>query len=165
MIQESPCTRMSYPEPIRWSSTAGPSRSRNGSRTTISRELPAGSCGSVTVCAVLPRTGAIRRADASGRSGEQVLPANVDTVPPSPEIDELAQYCRFTDCSHETEPGCAVHAAVDCGDLDARRVESHRKLRRENEWIAARSDARLRHERTREIKVMSRAIRAYYRDR
>lgn len=56
-------------------------------------------------------------------------------------------------------------AAVDRGDLDARRVESHRKLRREDEWIAARSDARSRHERTGEIKVMNCAIRAYYRDR
>ena len=40
-----------------------------------------------------------------------------------------------------------------------------RKLRRENEWIAARSDARLRHERNRDARVISRAIRAYYRDR
>jgi len=108
------------------------------------------------------RDSSCRRVGTFGRAGSRRERRHRSAFP---EIDELAQYGRFTDCSHETEPGCAVRAAVDCGDLDARRVESHRKLRRENEWIAARSDARLRHERTREIKVMSRAIRAYYRDR
>ncbi|MEV8194838.1 hypothetical protein AB0P13_22390 [Rhodococcus pyridinivorans] len=103
--------------------------------------------------------------DTPGLRGVGMWDAGAGIASAFPEIDELVRYCRFADCAHETEPGCAVRAAVDRGDLDARRVESHRKLRRENEWIAARSDARLRHERTREIKVMSRAIRAYYRDR
>ncbi|MBS9372153.1 ribosome small subunit-dependent GTPase A [Rhodococcus sp. B50] len=103
--------------------------------------------------------------DTPGLRGVGVWDAGAGIAAAFPEIDELAQHCRFADCAHETEPGCAVRAAVECGDLDARRVESHRKLRRENEWMAARADARLRHERTREAKVMSRAIRAYFRDR
>lgn len=103
--------------------------------------------------------------DTPGLRGVGMWDAGTGIAAAFPEIDELAQHCRFADCVHETEPGCAVRAAVECGDLDARRVESHRKLQRENERIAARSDARLRHERTREIKMMSRAIRAYYRDR
>lgn len=81
------------------------------------------------------------------------------------EIDEHAQHCRFADCAHESEPGCAVRSAVECGDLDARRVENHRKLQRENAWVAVRSDARLRQERTREFKVTSRSLRAFYRER
>ena len=48
-----------------------------------------------------------------------------------PDIDELAKACRFRDCSHDTEPGCAVRAAVDEGRLDAARLDSLRKLRAE----------------------------------
>ncbi|MCD9140662.1 ribosome small subunit-dependent GTPase A [Streptomyces albireticuli] len=62
------------------------------------------------------------------------------------EIDELARGCRFHDCAHTGEPGCAVLAALDSGDLPERRLDSYRKLIRENEWIAARTDARLRAE-------------------
>jgi ribosome biogenesis GTPase / thiamine phosphate phosphatase len=46
------------------------------------------------------------------------------------EIDQLAPACRFHDCRHMREPGCAVIAAVERGALDARRYESYRRLRR-----------------------------------
>lgn len=49
------------------------------------------------------------------------------------EIDALAEDCRFGDCQHESEPGCAVRAAVDNGDIDPRRLRNYRKLLRENE--------------------------------
>ncbi|MFE2101966.1 ribosome small subunit-dependent GTPase A [Streptomyces sp. NPDC059468] len=62
------------------------------------------------------------------------------------EIEELAGQCRFHDCVHESEPGCAVRAAVDSGDLPVRRLDSYRKLMRENQWIVAKTDARLRSE-------------------
>ncbi len=62
------------------------------------------------------------------------------------EIEELAERCRFQDCAHESEPGCAVRSAVDGGDLPVRRLESYRKLLRENRWIVAKTDARLRAE-------------------
>jgi ribosome biogenesis GTPase len=48
-----------------------------------------------------------------------------------PEIDELAGDCRFTDCTHNVEPGCAVLSAVESGDLDPVRLDSYRKLERE----------------------------------
>jgi ribosome biogenesis GTPase / thiamine phosphate phosphatase len=60
------------------------------------------------------------------------------------EIEEFARGCRFHDCTHEVEPGCAVRAAVDDGELPLRRLESYRKLVRENQWIVAKSDARMR---------------------
>ncbi|SHH81276.1 ribosome biogenesis GTPase [Streptomyces sp. 3214.6] len=60
------------------------------------------------------------------------------------EIEEFARGCRFHDCTHEVEPGCAVRAAVDDGELPLRRLESYRKLVRENQWIVAKSDARRR---------------------
>ena len=44
------------------------------------------------------------------------------------DIDALADHCRFGDCTHQTEPGCAVQAAIASGELDRRRVESWRKL-------------------------------------
>ena len=59
-------------------------------------------------------------------------------------IDELSAECRFTDCTHEQEPGCAVLQAAESGDLDARRLASWRKLQREARWMAMRHDARLR---------------------
>lgn len=49
------------------------------------------------------------------------------------DIDALAEECRFRDCVHRTEPGCAVRAAVDAGDLDAERVDRWRALEAEVE--------------------------------
>ncbi|MFI7383857.1 ribosome small subunit-dependent GTPase A [Streptomyces sp. NPDC049813] len=68
------------------------------------------------------------------------------------EIQELARDCRFQDCAHTVEPGCAVLAAVDDGALHQRRLDSYRKLLRENQRLAARTDARLRGEMRREFK-------------
>ena len=47
-----------------------------------------------------------------------------------PEVDQLAVGCRFIDCQHLQEPGCAVRAAVESSAFDARRYESYRRLRR-----------------------------------
>ncbi|MER5611708.1 ribosome small subunit-dependent GTPase A [Streptomyces sp. NPDC002215] len=62
------------------------------------------------------------------------------------EIEELAEQCRFHDCAHESEPGCAVLAAIEDGSLHERRLDSFRKLIRENQRIAAKTDARMRSE-------------------
>lgn len=62
------------------------------------------------------------------------------------EISELAERCRFHDCAHEAEPGCAVLAAIEDGELPERRLESYRKLIRENQRIVAKTDARVRAE-------------------
>ncbi|GAA3787130.1 ribosome small subunit-dependent GTPase A [Streptomyces coacervatus] len=76
------------------------------------------------------------------------------------EIEELAQGCRFQDCAHEAEPGCAVRSAVESGELSVRRLESYRKLMRENQWIVAKTDARVRAELRREWKRKGAAGRA-----
>jgi ribosome biogenesis GTPase len=78
------------------------------------------------------------------------------------EIEELAEQCRFADCGHENEPGCAVLTAIADGSLPERRLASYRKLQRENEWAAARSDARLRAERENHRRTISRNLRATY---
>jgi ribosome biogenesis GTPase / thiamine phosphate phosphatase len=75
------------------------------------------------------------------------------------DIDELAAECRFNDCAHTHEPGCAVLAAVDNGDLPLDRLRAWRKLQRELEAIAARSDRRLREARKRRWKQIAQASR------
>lgn len=48
------------------------------------------------------------------------------------DITDLAVTCKFSDCQHETEPGCAIRAAIDSGDLDEARLERWRKLKDED---------------------------------
>jgi ribosome biogenesis GTPase len=62
------------------------------------------------------------------------------------DVEELAAACRFGDCSHSVEPGCAVQAALADGTLPRARYESWQKLQRELRSIAVRADARLRRE-------------------
>jgi ribosome biogenesis GTPase len=59
------------------------------------------------------------------------------------DIAELALACRFRDCRHDAEPGCAVRAAVDDGTLSPRRLANWRKLDRELSVETARTGARL----------------------
>ncbi|REE95180.1 ribosome biogenesis GTPase [Thermomonospora umbrina] len=81
------------------------------------------------------------------------------------DIEELAADCRFADCAHDAEPGCAVLAAVESGDLPERRLVSWHKLRREAAWMAGRGDARLRAEQTRKWKVIHKEMRRTGRNR
>lgn len=59
------------------------------------------------------------------------------------DIDALARECRFSDCAHEHEPGCAVLAAAEADEHVAARLASWRALQRELAWLARRGDARL----------------------
>jgi len=56
------------------------------------------------------------------------------------DIEMLAEECRFGDCSHNAEVGCAVKAAIDRGDLDPARIESYRKLQNELSYLASREE-------------------------
>lgn len=51
-----------------------------------------------------------------------------------PEISELAKRCKFRDCQHESEPGCAVQAAIAAGEIDPDRLKRFQKLKRENQY-------------------------------
>ncbi len=62
------------------------------------------------------------------------------------DVEDLALACRFADCGHAGEPGCAVQASIDAGDLSAQRMQSWRRLQRELAFQARRSDVRLRAE-------------------
>jgi ribosome biogenesis GTPase / thiamine phosphate phosphatase len=61
------------------------------------------------------------------------------------DIDELGAGCRFRDCEHRTEPGCAVIAAVESGGLAAGRLESWRRLQHEAESMARRTNTHEQH--------------------
>jgi ribosome biogenesis GTPase / thiamine phosphate phosphatase len=75
------------------------------------------------------------------------------------EITELAAECRFSDCSHEHEPECAVQAAITGGSLPAERFASYRKLQRELRALEIRKDARLRSEARKEYRRFKRRMR------
>jgi ribosome biogenesis GTPase len=77
------------------------------------------------------------------------------------ELDGLAHGCRFRDCKHEGEPGCAVLAAVEAGTLAPERLEHAHKLERELLHQQRRVDQRLRLEAQRLSKARSRASRAF----
>ncbi|MEM9163911.1 MAG: ribosome small subunit-dependent GTPase A [Cyanobacteria bacterium P01_F01_bin.4] len=56
------------------------------------------------------------------------------------DIADLAEACRFRDCQHQQEPGCAVRAAVETGQLTAKRLASYQKLQREQAYLHRRQD-------------------------
>jgi ribosome biogenesis GTPase len=78
-----------------------------------------------------------------------------------PEIAELAARCRFRDCHHVAEPGCAVLEAAGSGVLPADRLASWRKLQREVVWLAIRQDQRLRLEQEARWRTIHRAQRQH----
>lgn len=102
-----------------------------GRHVTVRREL-----------LVLPGGGLV--VDTPGLRGVGLVDVDEGLDRTFPEIEELAAACRFDDCSHAVEPGCAVLAAVDEGALPLRRLESWRKLVAEARWMAARGDVRAR---------------------
>jgi ribosome biogenesis GTPase len=75
------------------------------------------------------------------------------------DIEELALTCRFTDCAHAAEPGCAIKAALEAGTLDEERFRSYRKLQRELRAVAAKTDARIRIEERKKWKQITVANR------
>lgn len=60
------------------------------------------------------------------------------------DVESFASKCRYRDCRHEQEPGCAVRRAVANGSLDEERFVSWQKLQKELHWLAVRQDERLR---------------------
>lgn len=75
------------------------------------------------------------------------------------EIADLASLCRFTDCAHRTEPGCAVRTALDDGTLSEARWASYQKLQRELRALAVKQDQRLQAEARRERRRFARSRR------
>ena len=104
-----------------------------GRHTTTHREL-----------VVLPSGGCLIDTPGIRELGLWLDPGSV--APTFPEIEEAAERCRFRDCRHESEPGCAVVAEVEAGRLEAARLASYHRLLREAEHLDLRLDASRRHE-------------------
>jgi ribosome biogenesis GTPase len=81
-----------------------------------------------------------------------------------PEIEMLARGCRFRDCRHAGEAGCAVAAAIEQGQLEESRLTSFHKLEREAQRFEREADPLAARQRKREIARMHRAQRRFYRE-
>jgi ribosome biogenesis GTPase len=81
------------------------------------------------------------------------------------DIAALARDCRFSDCAHQTEPGCAVLAAVESGALDPDRLEHFRHLTREIAFEERKRDMSAAAAEKRRWKNLHKAAKAMYRDR
>lgn len=89
-----------------------------GRHTTVSREI-------------VEVPGAGRIVDMPGVRGLGLWDAEAGIEAAFPDVAELAAQCRFRDCTHTGEPGCAVAAALAAGELPQARYESYRALRQE----------------------------------
>jgi ribosome biogenesis GTPase len=96
-----------------------------------------------TYRALVPVPGGGAVLDTPGLRGVGLLDAAEGLDHAFADVTALAGYCRFGDCHHDAEPGCAVRAAVDAGELAPRRLQSWRRLQREISYETRRRDARL----------------------
>lgn len=97
--------------------------------------------------------------DAPGLRELQLWDASEGVSKTFADIEALGEQCRFRDCQHQNEPGCAVRAALKQGELDTRRLENMRKLEREQEFLLRKLDPEKQHEYKKRIKILFRAIR------
>ena len=79
------------------------------------------------------------------------------------DIDELASHCRFSDCGHDSEPGCAVVIAAASDEEVGKRLDSWWRLQREQAWLERRHDARLMAQERRRWAIMSKSARSQIR--
>ena len=118
-----------------------------GRHTTTHRELVVLASGAVVI-------------DTPGLRGVALAGSEEGLALAFADVEDLALACRFADCRHTTEPGCAVQASIDAGDLSAQRMQSWRHLQRELAHQARRTDARLRQEERSHWKRVHREQRA-----
>ena len=130
-----------------------------GRHTTTHREL-----------FVLPEGGIV--IDTPGMRELQLSPGTVDDRDGTSgvdavfsDIEQLAERCRFSDCTHRSEPDCAVRQAVEQRRLEADRLESYEKLTRELRYEEARSDPSALGERKRLGRIGAKALRRMNRER
>lgn len=101
-----------------------------GRHTTAHRELVALGGGSMLI-------------DTPGVRGVGLVADATALGTTFPDVEELAERCRFRDCAHAAEPGCAVREAIELGELPERRFASWQRLAREAAFQARRADVRL----------------------
>lgn len=117
-----------------------------GRHTTTARELVVLPSGAVAI-------------DTPGLRGLALWDADEGIATAFADITELAADCRFADCAHHGEPGCAVGQAIEQGDLDAGRLADYAKLLREQRWLEIKRDSRARAQENARAKVSYRNMR------
>jgi ribosome biogenesis GTPase len=103
--------------------------------------------------------------DTPGMRELQLWDATEPPIGAFSDIATLGEGCRFRDCRHATEPGCAVVAAAAAGTLAPARLESFRKLQQEQALLATQQDERTRIEQKRAGKIGAKALRQRLKDK
>jgi ribosome biogenesis GTPase / thiamine phosphate phosphatase len=119
-----------------------------GRHTTTHRELIPTATGAMLI-------------DTPGLRELQLWTSESDVASGFPEIEELAEQCRYRDCTHAGEEGCAVQAALDDGTLDFARFESYRKMRREAAYLDLQLDKRAQLDQKARWKTIHKAMRNF----
>jgi ribosome small subunit-dependent GTPase A len=117
-----------------------------GRHTTTARELVLLPGGAVAI-------------DTPGLRGLALWDADDGISATFADIVDLAADCRFADCAHHGEPGCAVGRAIDEGDLDVSRFDDYEKLLREQRWLETRRDSRARAQQRLRAKAFHKEVR------
>jgi ribosome biogenesis GTPase len=123
-----------------------------GRHTTTGRQL-----------VLLPQGGIL--IDTPGMRELQLWDSNEPAAATFTDIAALADDCRFRDCRHAGEPGCAVVAAAASGTLSLARLESYRKLQQEQASLATRQDERARIDQKRAGRIGAKALRKRLKDK
>ena len=139
--------RLAGAERLRTGAVRGDGRGRH---TTTHRELIALPGG-----ASLVDTPGLREVQLWAEAGEDAAGLAAAFA----DVAALAAGCRFANCAHDAEPGCAVRAAVADGRLDEGRLDAWRALRRELAWLERRQDARAAAERRGQERSAAKALR------
>ncbi|HET9187001.1 MAG TPA: ribosome small subunit-dependent GTPase A, partial [Acidothermaceae bacterium] len=117
-----------------------------GRHTTVARELVMLPSGAVAI-------------DTPGLRGLALWGADDGIAAAFSDVESFAQDCRFADCRHDTEPGCAVVQAISDGDLAASRLSDYNKLLREQRWQESRRYSRLRAQERARVKAFAKSVR------
>lgn len=123
-----------------------------GKHTTTHREL-----------IQLPQGGCVIDTPGLREIGLWDADSSIDTT--FADIIDLGLQCKFTDCTHHDEPGCAVRAAIDDGSLDEGRYISFLKLQKEAEFIASKTDITKQQERKAREKKLGKYQKEYQKQR
>jgi len=125
---------------------------RRGRHTSVHRELVMRAAGGLII-------------DTPGMRELQLWEAGDDLDATFDEISALSAECRFRDCRHNAEPGCAVKAAVAEGRIDPARYDNYLKLCEEQTAMEKMRDERALREQKRKAKIGSKALKAMQKDR
>lgn len=122
--------------------------SNKGKHTTTHREM-----------IILPNGGLI--IDTPGMRELQLWDGGEGVAETFDDIEELAIQCKFTDCLHKNEPGCAVQAAIENGDIDESRLKSYLKLKREVKYIESKQNVKTAIENKKKWKQVHKSLKDF----